>query len=66
MIKRTPELKWVRSSLCASNACVEVAHAEDRVLLRDSKQPAVAPLEFTTAEWAAFLAGARGGEFDFA
>jgi len=66
MIKPSKGLQWLRSSHCSTNACVEVAWTGDRVLLRDSKDPAKAPMEFTAAEWAAFVKGARGGEFDFA
>jgi hypothetical protein len=65
MIKPTDRLHWQRSSFCASNACVEVARAGGQVLLRDSKDPERPPLEFTPAQWAAFLDDARGGEFDF-
>jgi hypothetical protein len=66
MIKPTKDLQWRRSSRCSSDACVEVAWTGDHVLLRDSKDLAKAPMEFTAAEWAAFVKGARGGEFDFA
>jgi hypothetical protein len=34
------------------------------VLVRDSKDPDGPKLAFTTAEWDAFLAGAKDGEFD--
>jgi hypothetical protein len=66
MTKPTNHLQWSRSSRCASNGCVEVAQDGDLVLLRDSKSPGTAPLQFTQKEWSAFLAGARDGEFDFA
>jgi len=66
MIKPPEGPQWVRSSFCSSSACVEVARADELVFLRDSKQPDRVPLEFTSAEWAAFLAGARRGDFDFA
>jgi hypothetical protein len=32
--------------------------------VRDSKNPGAAILRFSPAEWQAFLAGARRGEFD--
>jgi hypothetical protein len=32
--------------------------------VRDSKNPNGPQLSFTRAEWAAFVAGVRGGEFD--
>jgi hypothetical protein len=42
-----------------------VAVVGDRIAVRDSKQRGGGPvLEFTATEWAAFLAGVRGGEFD--
>jgi hypothetical protein len=60
------EVRFVRSSLSMTGAtCVEVAVDGDRVMVRDSKDPAGAPLLFTRGEWVAFLAGARSGEFDF-
>ena len=66
MMKPTHPPLWLRSSHCSSDACAEVARSGDAVLVRDSKNPHHPPLEFTLTEWAAFLAGARNGEFDFA
>jgi len=66
MTKPTNHLQWHRSSRCGTNTCVEVAKDGDRVLVRDSKRPEVAPIEFSMAEWVAFISGARDGEFDFA
>lgn len=58
-------LAWVKSShSVAANACVELARAGDLVALRDSKNPEIAPFLFTHAEFAAFLGGAKCGEFD--
>jgi hypothetical protein len=57
--------KWKKSSRCASATCVEVAKLDDRYLIRDSKNPDVSPLSFTTDEWSAFVAGVRAGEFRF-
>lgn len=65
MIKATEHLQWRRAKRCGSNACVEVATDGEQYLIRDSKNPETAPLRFTGAEWSAFLAGARAGEFDF-
>ncbi|MFD3720009.1 DUF397 domain-containing protein [Streptomyces sp. NPDC058674] len=49
----------------AYNNCVEIARvAEDAVALRNSRFPEGPALVFTRAEIDAFLAGARGGEFD--
>jgi len=57
---------WVKSSLSFSNgACVEVADLSDgKVGVRHSKDPSGPVLRFTSAEWQAFLGGARLGEFD--
>ena len=58
-------IEWRKSTLSTTNGCVEVAFVGERIALRDSKQQGRGPvLEFTATEWAAFLAGVRGGEFD--
>ena len=58
-------VEWRKSSLSTTNGCVEVAFVGDRIAVRDSKQQGRGPvLEFTAAEWAAFLGGVRDGEFD--
>ncbi|MFG1697240.1 DUF397 domain-containing protein [Nonomuraea sp. NPDC049309] len=59
---------WVKSSLSGGgNNCVEVArNLPGVVAVRDSKDPQGPALVFTHAEWAAFLAGAKGEEFDLA
>lgn len=44
--------------------CVEVAGlSTDLVKVRDSQNRCGPVLRFTSAEWAAFLGGVRGGEF---
>jgi hypothetical protein len=57
---------WIKSSLSAYNGnCVEVAGlTNDRIRVRDSKHPRGAVLNFTPAEWDAFVGGVRNGEFD--
>jgi hypothetical protein len=65
----TPDLsraRWHTSSHSGGQGqCVEVAVLDDgQVAVRDSKQPTGAVLLFTPGEWTAFLAGAKGGEFD--
>lgn len=57
---------WTKSSLSTYNGnCVEVAGlADDTIRVRDSKNPRGGILNFTTAEWDAFLGGVRNGEFD--
>ena len=59
-------LAWRKSSYSDSGGeCVETAVLPDRrVALRHSKQPDGAILLYTSAEWTAFLAGAKAGEFD--
>ncbi|MDQ2875044.1 MAG: DUF397 domain-containing protein [Actinomycetota bacterium] len=55
--------KSARSGPTGGN-CVEVAFlAGGGVALRNSRQPDGPALIFTTAEWDAFLGGARDGEF---
>ncbi|MFF0775304.1 DUF397 domain-containing protein [Nonomuraea wenchangensis] len=58
--------EWRKSSASGDNGdCVEVAtNLPGVVAVRDSKDPDGARLIFTPAEWAAFLSGARRGEFD--
>jgi Domain of unknown function (DUF397) len=57
---------WVKSSLSSySNNCVEVAGlAGDTIRVRDSKNPRGGVLNFTQAEWDAFIGGVQNGEFD--
>jgi hypothetical protein len=58
---------WFKSSFSGNNGgeCVEVAFVPAGVGVRDSKQHGRGPvLLFAQGEWAAFLAGARAGEFD--
>ena len=58
------DVPWTKSSYCSSGACVQVASQGTKVLLRDSKDPAACPLQFTIEEWQAFVAGVKDGEFD--
>ena len=55
------------SSSCSFGNCVEVGRTADgAVLIRDTKDRAQQALAFTDEEWAAFVAGVKAGEFDFA
>jgi hypothetical protein len=55
------------SSFCSMGNCVEVGRSADGVVLvRDTKDRAQQALTFTDDEWAAFVAGVKAGEFDFA
>lgn len=66
----SPELAgatWFKSTRSSGNGgqCLEVARLDDgRCAVRDSKNPDGPVLIFTPAEWAAFTAGVRDGEFD--
>jgi hypothetical protein len=64
-MRETNNVGWRKSSRCASNACVEVAKIDGQYLVRDSKNPEMAALSFTEAEWTAFTAGVTAGEFRF-
>ncbi|MCW2893313.1 MAG: hypothetical protein QOG28_761 [Trebonia sp.] len=57
---------WIKSSLSSYNGnCVEVAGlADDIIRVRDSKNPRGGVLNFTQAEWDAFIGGVRLGEFE--
>jgi hypothetical protein len=44
--------------------CVEVAAHCGDVVIRDSKDPTGPWMRYTKPEWAAFLGGAKNGEFD--
>jgi hypothetical protein len=55
---------WRKSSKCANTECLEVRREQDMILLRDSKSPQTPPFRYTTAEFRAFLDGAKAGEFD--
>jgi hypothetical protein len=60
-------LQWQKSSYSGNQGgnCVEVAHLPDSaVAVRDSKDRSGLTLVFTAAEWAAFVAGVRNGEFE--
>jgi len=56
---------WYKSSRSSGNGnCVEVAVLDEAVAVRDSKDRSGPVLIFTSAEWDAFMAGAKDGEFD--
>jgi hypothetical protein len=59
-------LNWIKASASNSQGnCVQLATGPDGgVLMRDSKNPQGPRLEFTRGEIAAFLDGAKRGEFD--
>lgn len=58
------KLKWRKAQSSVNNgACVEVAHADSLVAVRDSKNPAGPVLTYTRHEWAIFLENAKKGVF---
>lgn len=59
--------KWIKSSRSgAAGHCVQVFTPgnADGVLVRNSKRVAEPSIAFTAAEWEAFVAGVKAGEFD--
>jgi hypothetical protein len=60
------EVTWQKSQQSNPNgACVEVALLPDgEIAVRNSRFPTGPALVYTRAEIAAFLAGAKAGEFD--
>jgi len=58
--------EWRKSSRSGPNCdnCVEVAFVDGAIAVRDSKNPEGPVLIFTPAEWDAFVAGTKDGEFD--
>ena len=62
-----PGMTWRKSRRSGPQGgnCVEVAQLPDgRVAVRNSRHPAGPALVFTSAEWDAFIRGARDGYFD--
>jgi hypothetical protein len=60
-------VRWRKSSFSGGNGgnCVEVGQDSDgTILVRDTKDRAMMPHRYTSAEWRAFVAGVRNGEFD--
>lgn len=55
---------WRRTSFCASGECVEVGQQDQMILVRDSKDPGQAPLQYTRDEFRAFADGIKAGELD--
>ena len=59
------EVAWVTAAASAASNCVEVAPGSDeQILVRNSRDPGGPVLAFTRAEFGAFVAGCKGGEFD--
>ncbi|MBM2614318.1 DUF397 domain-containing protein [Actinoplanes sp. LDG1-06] len=56
--------RWRKSISSSETNCVEVALVDGFIGVRDSKDPFGPVLAFTRSEWAAFLTGVRGDEFE--
>jgi Domain of unknown function (DUF397) len=54
---------WRKSTTSGGGNCVEVAFADESVLVRSSRNPQGSVLSFSRQEWTAFLEGASKGEF---
>jgi hypothetical protein len=58
-------LSWQKAQSSTVNGqCVEIASIANKIAMRDSKDPDGPILVYTSAEFSAFLEGARNGEFD--
>lgn len=56
---------WRKSSFSGYNTnCVEIGLSGGAVGVRDTNNRQGGILNFTTAEWDAFIGGVRNGEFD--
>jgi hypothetical protein len=58
------DVRWTRSTRCDNSNCVEVAFIDDLVVVRNSAEPFGPMLLHTRAEWAAFTAAVKAGDFD--
>jgi hypothetical protein len=58
-------VQWRKSQFSGGGECVELATLPTgEIAVRNSRFPDGPVLVYTTAEIAAFVAGAKGGEFD--
>ncbi|MHB8165647.1 MAG: DUF397 domain-containing protein [Sulfuricella sp.] len=66
--KSFPESAFKKSSFSGkfdgNMNCVEVAITTNSISVRDSKDKAQLPLQFTRSEWIAFIQGVKSGELD--
>ncbi|MEV0612887.1 DUF397 domain-containing protein [Nonomuraea sp. NPDC050404] len=57
---------WITASSGQGGECLEAKHLSDgRIALRDTEQPGSDPWVVRRAVWDTFIAGAKGGLFDF-
>ena len=58
-------LRWRIARRSAGNgACVEIAPADGRILVRDSKDQDGPMMPYSGTSWRTFLAEAKAGQFD--
>jgi Domain of unknown function (DUF397) len=58
-------LEWRKAQRSMGNGeCVEVAPADSKILVRDSKNPTGVTLGYPTISWRFFLSSAKQGNFD--
>jgi hypothetical protein len=55
---------WRKSTLSSTGNCIEVAIAQGRVAVRDSKDRTGPTLVFDPADWETFVADVRKGSID--
>lgn len=58
------DVAWRTSSMCDAGTCVGVARHGEFVIIGNTGNPEAPISRFTMAEWNAFLAGAKLGDFD--
>jgi hypothetical protein len=66
MAQLTPHssLVWRKATSSEAGSCVEVAHSEKAVFVRDSKNPEGTVLQITRSRWSEFLQTIQDGKYD--
>ena len=65
MSQRETPSTWRKSSFSQNGDCAELSWTGTHVYLRNTGDHAERILEFTHAEWQAFIQGVKSGEADF-
>jgi hypothetical protein len=61
----TETTQWIKAfASSGAGQCVEMRRRDEGIDLRDSKDPGGPVLHYTPGEFAAWLDGAKNGEFD--
>jgi hypothetical protein len=55
---------WRKSSSSQNGDCVELAHVNGNVWVRDSKNPSANLLKFGKSDWKLFIVAIKSGAFD--